>query len=56
VGLEIYRDIMRPSTTVPREKHVSKEVFVFDVNQKSFDQAVLLNSHKIPVIVEFMGV
>lgn len=35
---------------------MSKEVFVFDVNQKSFDQAVLLNSHKIPVIVEFMGV
>jgi len=35
---------------------VSKEIFVFEVNQKSFDQAVLLNSHKIPVIVEFMGV
>jgi len=35
---------------------VSKEAFVFEVNQKSFDQHVLLNSHKIPVIVEFMGV
>lgn len=35
---------------------MSKDVFVFEVNQKSFDQAVLLNSHKIPVIVEFMGV
>jgi len=35
---------------------MSKEIFVFEVNQKSFDQAVLLNSHKIPVIVEFMGV
>jgi putative thioredoxin len=35
---------------------VSKEIFVFEVNQKSFDQAVLLNSHKVPVIVEFMGV
>jgi len=35
---------------------VSKETFVFEVNQKSFDQYVLLNSHKIPVIVEFMGV
>ena len=33
---------------------MSKEVFVFEVNQKSFDQYVLLNSHKIPVIVEFM--
>lgn len=35
---------------------MSKEVLVFEVNQKSFDQYVLLNSHKIPVIVEFMGV
>ncbi|MCW9013878.1 MAG: tetratricopeptide repeat protein [Gammaproteobacteria bacterium] len=35
---------------------MSKEIFVFELNQKSFDQAVLLNSHKIPVIVEFMGV
>lgn len=33
---------------------MSKEVFVFEVNQISFDQYVLLNSHKIPVIVEFM--
>lgn len=35
---------------------MSKEVLVFEVNQKSFDQYVLLNSHKVPVIVEFMGV
>lgn len=35
---------------------MTKEVFVFEVNQKGFDQNVLLNSHKIPVIVEFMGV
>ena len=35
---------------------MSKEAFIFEVNQKSFDQHVLLNSHKIPVIVEFMGV
>ena len=35
---------------------MSKDVFVFEVNQKSFDQYVLLNSHKIPVFVEFMGV
>jgi len=35
---------------------VSKEALVFEVNQKSFDQYVLLNSHKIPVIVEFMGI
>jgi len=36
--------------------HVSKEIFVFETNHKNFDQAVLLNSHKIPVFVEFMGV
>jgi putative thioredoxin len=35
---------------------MSQDPFVFEVNQKSFDQLVLLNSHKIPVIVEFMGV
>jgi len=35
---------------------MSKETFVFEVNQKTFDQSVLLNSHKIPVFVEFMGV
>jgi len=35
---------------------VSKEIFVFEVNQKIFDQTVILNSHKIPVFVEFMGV
>jgi len=38
------------------ENHMSKNEFIFEVNQKTFDQAVLLNSHKIPVIVEFMGV
>ena len=35
---------------------MSNETFVFEVNQKSFDQVVMLNSHKIPVLVEFMGV
>jgi len=35
---------------------MSKDVFIFEVNQKSFDQYVLINSHKIPVIVEFMGI
>ena len=35
---------------------MSQDIYVFEVNQKSFDQAVLLNSHKIPVIVEFMAV
>ncbi len=34
---------------------MSKEIFVFEINQKSFNQTVLLNSHKIPVFVEFMG-
>lgn len=35
---------------------MSKDVYVFEVNQKSFEQTILFNSHKIPVIVEFMGV
>ena len=35
---------------------MSKKALVFEVNQKSFNQYVLLNSHKVPVIVEFMGV
>jgi len=35
---------------------VTKEVFVFEVSHKSFEQYVLLNSHKIPVVVEFLGV
>jgi len=35
---------------------MSQDAFVFEVNQKSFEQLVLLNSHKIPVFVEFMGV
>lgn len=35
---------------------MSKDIYVFEVNQKSFEQTILFNSHKIPVIVEFMGV
>lgn len=35
---------------------MSQEVFVFEVSEKSFGQSVLLNSHKIPVLVEFMSV
>lgn len=35
---------------------MNKESYVFEVNQKSFEQTVLLNSHKIPVFVEFMAV
>jgi putative thioredoxin len=34
---------------------VGKDVFIFEVSEKSFDQSVMLNSHKIPVVVEFMG-
>lgn len=30
--------------------------YVFEVNQQKFNELVLLNSHKIPVIVEFLGV
>jgi putative thioredoxin len=35
---------------------MSKEAYVFEVSEQSFGQSVLLNSHKIPVFVEFMGV
>ena len=35
---------------------MSKEVFVFEVSEKSFNRSVILNSNKIPVLVEFMGV
>lgn len=33
-----------------------KQVFIFEVSKQSFDSAVILNSHKLPVIVEFMAV
>jgi len=35
---------------------VAKDIFIFEVSEKSFGQSVILNSHKIPVLVEFMGV
>ena len=33
-----------------------KDVFVFEVSKSNFNTAVVLNSHKLPVVVEFMGV
>ena len=35
---------------------MDKEVYIFEVSEKSFNSAVLINSNKVPVIVEFMGV
>ncbi len=35
---------------------MSKQAFIFEVSQQSFDQYVLLNSHKIPVVALFLGV
>jgi len=35
---------------------MNQEILAFEVNQKNFDKYVLLNSHKVPVVVEFMGV
>lgn len=35
---------------------MDNEVYIFEVSEKSFNSAVLLNSNKVPVIVEFMGV
>lgn len=32
------------------------DVFIFEVSQKTFQSAVIDNSHKLPVLVEFMGV
>ncbi len=33
-----------------------QEAFIFEVSQTNFGSTVILNSHKIPVVVEFMGV
>jgi len=35
---------------------VKKEVYIFEVSEKSFAESVIQNSHTIPVFVEFMGV
>lgn len=35
---------------------MAKEVFVFEVSEKSFNRSVILNSNRVPVLVEFMGV
>ena len=34
----------------------SQDVYIFEVSKSSFEEAVLGNSHKIPVFVEFMGI
>ena len=33
-----------------------QDVYIFEVSQNNFNSSVVLNSHKIPVFVEFMGV
>ena len=33
-----------------------KEAFVFEVSEKSFNRSVILNSNKVPVVVEFMNI
>ena len=35
---------------------MKKEVYVFEVSEKSFQESVIQNSSQIPVVVEFMGV
>jgi putative thioredoxin len=35
---------------------MGKEAFVFEVSEKSFNRSVILNSNKVPVLVEFMGI
>jgi len=34
---------------------VKKDVYIFEVSEKSFDESVVQNSHTLPVFVEFMG-
>lgn len=34
---------------------MKKEVYIFEVSEKSFDESVIHNSHTVPVLVEFMG-
>ena len=34
----------------------TKDTFIFELSQSSFDKSAVQNSYKIPVIVEFMGV
>ena len=34
---------------------MKKEVYIFEVSEKSFDESVVHNSHTLPVFVEFMG-
>lgn len=35
---------------------MTKDVFIFEITEKSFPSAVLENSEKVPVVVEFMGI
>ena len=35
---------------------MNKEAFIFEISEKSFNSSVLLNSKKLPVVVEFIGV
>jgi putative thioredoxin len=35
---------------------MDKEALIFEVSEKSFNRSVILNSNKIPVVVEFMAV
>lgn len=34
---------------------MKKDVYIFEVSEKSFDESVIQNSHTLPVLVEFMG-
>ena len=34
---------------------MSKQALVFEVGESGFDRYVIENSHKVPVLVEFMG-
>ncbi len=34
----------------------NKEALIFEVSKNNFDSGVIENSHKVPVLVEFMGI
>ena len=35
---------------------MSEQALIFEVGESGFDRYVIENSHKVPVLVEFMGV
>lgn len=47
---------MSDASNVKNDNSNDNEAYIFEVSQQSFDASVITNSHKIPVLVEFMGI